>query len=112
MLQRVMSYLLGYRTNKFYILLFILACNDNCTGLLLDTLAILSQELAEGTAHIADGYIPPPWEDLAYIDSNATAYFEEIELQNKLKQRMKNIPWHEYRTLKNHLETLFRTVRD
>nr|XP_034195684.1 laminin subunit alpha-1 isoform X1 [Osmia lignaria] len=88
------------------------SCNDNCTGLLLDTLAILSQELAEGTAHIADGYIPPPWEDLAYIDSNVTAYFEEIELQNKLKQRMKNIPWHEYRKLKNHLETLFRTANE
>ncbi|KZC04266.1 Laminin subunit alpha-1 [Dufourea novaeangliae] len=88
------------------------SCNDNCTGVLLDTVAVLTQELAEGTTHIADGYIPPPWEDLSYIDSNATAFFEEIDIQNRLKQRMKNIPWHDYRKLLKHVETLFRTAND
>lgn len=79
--------------------------------MLLDTVAALSEELAEGTIHIANGYIPPPWEDLSYIDSNVTAFFEKIDHQNKLKQRMKNIPWHEYRKLMEHVETLLRTVR-
>ncbi|XP_076178093.1 laminin subunit alpha-1-like [Ptiloglossa arizonensis] len=88
------------------------SCNDNCTGVLLDTVAALSEELAEGTIHIANGYIPPPWEDLSYIDSNVTAFFEKIDHQNKLKQRMKNIPWHEYRKLMEHVETLLRTANE
>lgn len=88
-----------------------LACDDNCTGVLLDTVEILSQELAEGTTHIANGYIPPPWEDLSVVDSNATAFFEEIDLQNKLKQRMKGVPWHEYRKLLKQAESSLRTVR-
>ena len=73
-------------------------------------MAALSQKLAEGTTHIANGYIPPPWEDLSYISSNVTTFLEEINLQNKLKQEMKNIPWHEYRSLMKHFETLLRTV--
>lgn len=73
-------------------------------------MAVLSQKLAEGTTHIANGYIPPPWEDLSYISSNVTTFLEEINLQNKLKQEMKNIPWHEYRGLMKHFETLLRTV--
>lgn len=88
-----------------------LACNDNCTGVLLDTVDMLSHELAEGTSHIANGYIPPPWEDLSYIDKNTTAFIEEIELQNKLKQRMKSVPWHEHRKLLKQVELLLRTVR-
>ncbi|KAF3427281.1 LOW QUALITY PROTEIN: hypothetical protein E2986_11364, partial [Frieseomelitta varia] len=87
-------------------------CNDNCTGILLDTVAALSQKLAEGTTHIANGYIPPPWEDLSYISSNVTTFLEEINLQNKLKQEMKNIPWHEYRGLMKHFETLLRTTNE
>nr|XP_012147088.1 PREDICTED: laminin subunit alpha-2 isoform X4 [Megachile rotundata]XP_012147089.1 PREDICTED: laminin subunit alpha-2 isoform X4 [Megachile rotundata] len=88
------------------------SCNDNCTGILLDTLELLSQELADGTSHIADGYIPPPWEDLSYIDSNTTAFLEEIDMQNKLKQRMKNVPWNEYRILKKYAETLLKSANE
>lgn len=86
------------------------ACNDNCTGILLDNLAALAQELAEGTVHIADGYVPPPWQELSYIDSNTTEYLEEMNRQNRLKQRMKNIPWNKYRELLKEVEVLFRTV--
>ncbi|CAK9806681.1 Laminin subunit alpha-1 [Anthophora quadrimaculata] len=88
------------------------SCNDNCTGILLDTVAVLSQELAKGTTHIANGYIPPPWEDLSYIDSNVTAFFEDIHLQNTLKQRMKNIPWHDHRKLLNNVEILLKTANE
>ncbi|XP_053979211.1 laminin subunit alpha-1-like isoform X1 [Hylaeus volcanicus] len=88
------------------------SCNDNCTGVLLDTVALLSQELADGTSHIADGYIPPPWKALSYIDSNVTTFFEEIDRQNKLKQRMENIPWHEYKKLLKHAEMLLRTANE
>lgn len=87
-----------------------LACNDNCTGILLDTVAAMSDELAAGTSHIADGYIPPPWEELTYIDTNATVYLEELELQDRLRQRMKNIPWHEYRKLMRDVEAMLRNV--
>ncbi|XP_076751939.1 wing blister [Xylocopa sonorina] len=86
------------------------SCNDNCTGILLDTVVELSRDLAEGTTHIANGYVPPPWEELSYIDTNVTAFLNEIDLQNKLKKRVKSIPWHEYKKLMTHVESLFRTA--
>nr|XP_031843946.1 laminin subunit alpha-1 isoform X2 [Nomia melanderi] len=88
------------------------SCDDNCTGVLLDTVEMLSQELANRTSHIANGYIPPPWEELSYIESNATAFIAETDLQNRLKQRLKNIPWHEYKKLMMHAETLLRTANE
>ncbi|XP_050482872.1 laminin subunit alpha-1 isoform X2 [Bombus huntii] len=88
------------------------SCNDNCTGILLDTVAALSQELAESTTHIANGYIPPPWEDLSYIDSNITTFLDEINLRNRLRQRMRDVPWHEYRNLMKYLEMLLRTANE
>lgn len=96
----------------FFFFFFSSACNDNCTGILLDNLAALSQELAEGTVHIADGYVPPPWQELSYIDSNTTEYLEEINRRNRLKQRMKNIPWNKYRELLKEVEVLLRAVSD
>jgi len=76
----------------------------------LDTIAAMSNELATGTSHIADGYIPPPWLELTYIDSNATVYLEEVELRNHLQERMKNIPWNEYRKLMGDIEVMLRNV--
>lgn len=86
------------------------ACDDNCTGILLDIIVKISQELAAGTGHIADGYIPPPWVELTYIDSNVTVYFEELELRSRLRQRMKNVPWHKYKKLMKDVEILLRNV--
>lgn len=94
----------------YYITQYYLACNDNCTGILLDTIAMLSEDLAVGTSHIADGYIPPPWEELTYIDTNATLYFEELELRTRLQQRMKTVPWHEYKKFKEDVEVMLRNV--
>ncbi|CAL7932952.1 unnamed protein product [Xylocopa violacea] len=88
------------------------SCDDNCTGILLDTVAELSQNLAGGTSHIANGYVPPPWKELSYIDSNVTAFLKELDLQNKLKKRVKSIPWHEYKKLMTQVETLFRTANE
>lgn len=73
-------------------------------------MATLSAELAVGTSHIADGYIPPPWEELTYIDSNATVYFEELELRDRMRERMKNVPWDEYKKLTRDVEVLLRNV--
>nr|XP_012216711.1 PREDICTED: laminin subunit alpha-1-like [Linepithema humile] len=86
------------------------SCNDNCTGILLDTTAMLSEDLAARTSHIADGYIPPPWQELTYIDTNATLYFEELELRTRLQQRMKKVPWHEYRKFMEDVEVMLRSV--
>lgn len=61
--------------------------------------------------HIADGYVPPPWQELSYIDSNTTEYLEEMNRQNKLRQRVKNIPWNKYRELLKEVEVLLRAVR-
>lgn len=100
------------RTNSSFILHYAkcLACDDNCTGILLDTVAMLSEKLAGGTSHIADGYIPPPWEALSYFDSNVTAYLEELELRTQLQQRMRNVPWHEYKKLAEDVEIILRNV--
>lgn len=87
-----------------------LACDDNCTGILLDTVAKLSNELATGTSHIADGYIPPPWEELTYIDSIVIEHFKELEQRTRLQQRMKTIPWHEYKKLAEDVEVMLRNV--
>ncbi|XP_036145001.1 laminin subunit alpha-1 isoform X3 [Monomorium pharaonis] len=84
------------------------SCDDNCTGILLDTVAMLSGDLARETGHIADGYIPPPWEELSYIDTNVTAYFEELELRTHLQERMRNMPWQQYKKLAEDVETSLR----
>ncbi|XP_072763928.1 laminin subunit alpha-1 isoform X2 [Anoplolepis gracilipes] len=86
------------------------SCDDNCTGILLDTVATLSDELTAGTSHIADGYIPPPWEELTYVDSTVTAYFKELDLQTRLQQRMKSVPWHEYKKLAEDVEVMLRNM--
>ncbi|KAL0132326.1 hypothetical protein PUN28_000249 [Cardiocondyla obscurior] len=86
------------------------SCNDNCTGILLDTIAMLSEEMAEGTSNIADGYVPPPWVELSYIDSNVTSYLDELELRTQLQQRMKNVPWHDYKKLAENVETMLRSL--
>ncbi|KMQ97151.1 laminin subunit alpha-1 [Lasius niger] len=86
------------------------SCDDNCTGILLDTVATLSDELAAGTSHIADGYIPPPWEELTYVDSVVTAHLKELELRTRLQQRMKTVPWHEYKKLAGDVEVMLRNT--
>lgn len=88
----------------------LLACDDNCTGILLDTVANLSNVLATGTSHIADGYIPPPWKELTNIDSIVTGYVKEVELRTRLQQRMKTVPWHEYKKLTEDVEVMLRNV--
>ncbi|XP_032674953.1 laminin subunit alpha-1 isoform X4 [Odontomachus brunneus] len=85
-------------------------CDDNCTGILLDTVEMLSAKLAADTNHIADGYVLPPWEALTYIDSNATLYFGELELRDRLQQRMRNVPWHKHRKLMNDVEAMLRNA--
>ncbi|XP_029679159.1 laminin subunit alpha-1-like [Formica exsecta] len=86
------------------------SCNDNCTGILLDTVATLSDELTAGTTHIADGYIPPPWEELTYFDSTVTTHLKELELRTRLQQRMKTVPWHDYKKLAEDVEVMLRNM--
>ncbi|RLU21684.1 hypothetical protein DMN91_006060 [Ooceraea biroi] len=56
------------------------------------------------------GYIPPPWQELTYIDSNVTMYLEELELRNRLRERMKNVPWKEYSKLVEDVEVMLRNM--
>ncbi|XP_034944517.1 laminin subunit alpha-1-like isoform X2 [Chelonus insularis] len=86
------------------------SCNDNCTGILLDDLAIMSDKLASETTHIANGYIPPPWEELSFIDSNLTAFFKEIEEINSFKNRVRDIPWQEYKNMMKAVEGLLKST--
>lgn len=96
----------------YYTIFLCLACDDNCTGILLDTVATLSDELTAGTTHIADGYIPPPWEELTYFDSTVTTHLKELELRTRLQQRMKTVPWHDYKKLAEDVEVMLRNVCD
>ncbi|EFN76045.1 Laminin subunit alpha-1 [Harpegnathos saltator] len=85
-------------------------CDDNCTGILLNTVEMMSARLAADTNDIADGYILPPWEALTHIDSNATEYLGEVELRDRLRQRMRNVPWHKYRKLAEEVEAMLRNT--
>lgn len=85
-------------------------CNDNCTGLLLDDIANFSSKLAEETAHVTNGFIPPPWEHLAYIDTNSTILFDEIEREIEIKQRLNELPWYDYENLFATIEALLKKV--
>ncbi|XP_046413773.1 laminin subunit alpha-1-like [Neodiprion fabricii] len=82
------------------------SCNDNCTGILLDDLDTMSSLLDEETVHIANGYIPPPWQDLSYVNDNASLLFEDIKLERNLRHKIENIPWHQYRKLKKRVTDL------
>ncbi|XP_069690531.1 laminin subunit alpha-2 isoform X2 [Periplaneta americana] len=39
-------------------------CDDGCTGVLLDELALLARLLQEGAGHLVGGVVPPPWKKL------------------------------------------------
>ncbi|XP_023288824.1 laminin subunit alpha-2 [Orussus abietinus] len=88
------------------------SCNDNCTGILLDDLELLSLTLAEETTHISGGYVPPPWEELDFVDSNATMLHEEVEADKKVRQRLRNVPRYEYSRMLKNAEGLLRSVKD
>ncbi|KDR22194.1 Laminin subunit alpha-1, partial [Zootermopsis nevadensis] len=53
-------------------------CDDGCTGVLLDELALLDKQLQEGAGHLFGGIIPPPWPQLQAMNNTA------IELKNWL----------------------------
>ncbi|XP_048508975.1 laminin subunit alpha-1 [Athalia rosae] len=82
------------------------SCNDNCTGILLDYLDDMSEKLIEETVHISNGYIPPPWEDLSYVNDNVTRLSEELKLEKQLMHRIKNLPWREYKKFKKQTHGL------
>ncbi|KAK0081679.1 hypothetical protein PV325_011758 [Microctonus aethiopoides] len=88
------------------------SCNDNCTGILLDDFAIMSERLTLETSHIVNGIIPPPWIELTFIDSNSTELFNEIDRIKLLKQRMRNIPTSEYERMMNKVEKLMKNAAE
>jgi hypothetical protein len=68
--------------------LCISACDDGCTGVLLNELALLDKQLQEGAGHLIGGVIPPPWPQLQ--ETNKTAF----ELKNwlNLAERVAMLP--------------------
>lgn len=77
---------------------------------MLDDLAEMYENLTAETTHIANGYIPPPWVELTFIDANTTESFEEIERISHLKRRMKNIPWSDYKIMMKNTEDLLKNA--
>jgi len=51
--------------------LFIAACDDGCTGVLLDEFTLLDKRLQEGAGHLIGGVIPPPWPQLQATNDTA-----------------------------------------
>lgn len=49
----------------------IAACDDGCTGMLLNDLDSMSLRLSVGAGHLAGGFIPPPWTPLNAVDHSA-----------------------------------------
>lgn len=68
--------------------LFISACDDGCTGVLLSELALLNKHLWEGAGHLIGGVIPPPWPQLQATNKTAN------ELRNwlNLAERVAMLP--------------------
>lgn len=73
-------------------------------------MSLLSELLITETTHIANGYIPPPWVELAFIDANTTELFNIINEKKSLRQRMHNIPWSEYKKMLHKVESLFKNI--
>lgn len=59
---------------------FVTACDDGCTGLLLNKAEDIRRTFKDRTGHLADGVIAPPWEDLLDLERNVT------ELQESLRK--------------------------
>jgi hypothetical protein len=78
--------------------------------LLLDDLENLKYELINATTHISNGYIAPPWEELAYNDDNVTILLKEIERKNQMEKLLKNIPWENYKIISKTAGTLLTNV--
>ena len=87
-----------------------LACNDNCTGLLLDDLSWFANKLISETSHITTGSIPPPWEQIFLIDSNVTLFLDAINQKNELRKRLEMVPWHDYKKLLKESENSLHNV--
>lgn len=51
--------------------MFIAACDDGCTGVLLDEFTLLDKRLQEGAGHLIGGVIPPPWPQLQATNDTA-----------------------------------------
>ncbi|XP_011501171.1 PREDICTED: laminin subunit alpha-1 [Ceratosolen solmsi marchali] len=83
-----------------------MSCNDNCTGLLLDDIKELKYKLINATTHVFNGYIAPPWEELAYYDDNITILFKEVEMKIQIEKKLKNMPWENYDFLSKSVGTL------
>ena len=77
----------------------------------MDDLSIISEELIIETAHISNGYIPPPWEELTYIDANTSSFFAELERQKELRKKFNSMPPFEYHRLMKTFEKLLENVR-
>lgn len=70
----------------------------------------LKYELANATTHISTGYIAPPWVELAYIDDNVTIMHEEFLIRRDIQEKVKQIPWEDYKLLAKHADLLFSDV--
>lgn len=86
------------------------ACNDNCTGILLDDVDDMKYNLINATTHISTGYIAPPWEELANMDENVTMMFEELAIRRQIEDRLEHVPWNNYKDLLKHAENLLSNV--
>lgn len=72
-------------------------------------MALVSKELIQETYHIANGYIPLPFEDLSYISGNATELMNQIEEETELKRRIERVPWLDYKRLSDDADALYKT---
>lgn len=91
--------------------LLLSACNDNCTGLLLDDLELLTNKLEFETEHISTVQIPAPWEQLFYIDSNVTIFSQDLNERKELQEKLEQVSWHNFKKLlKNSEKSLHKVI--
>ncbi|KAI5705223.1 hypothetical protein M8J75_013109 [Diaphorina citri] len=68
------------------------SCEDGCTNLLLDKVIELDLYFKQGSDHIVNGIIAPPWAPLLALDSNASVLEDTLQLWVDVDERMQGLP--------------------
>lgn len=93
-----------------YITFLFLACDDGCTGLLLDEMDKLDLLLSQNAGHISGGLVPPPWTPLMQIKNNSDNLRSSLKAWISVTQQIKALPHNFGDDLKKKARALLNKV--
>lgn len=88
------------------------ACDDGCTGLLLDKVQDLENELNSKTGHLAGGVVLPPWQDLMQADGVANELDDTWALWQNTSARLQLLPFNADEELHKKARQLLNKVTE